>query len=356
MKLIAFIFLLAASSELFAQSPGNSLPGFVIDSAGNKPLSDVSIFLNNTSKGTVSRADGSFLLKNIPQGQYQLVISAIGYETVVIDLNGHHLPSSLKVTLKQKVTELTALIVEPEVKEGWRRWGKFFIDNFIGTVENARSCRITNSGVLHFHFYQKSNRLTVTATGPLIIKNKALGYILQYKLEGFSCDFNAQVVFYSGYPYFQEMTTTKRNQQVRWEEHREKAYTGSVMHFMRSLYADHLLQDGFIVRQQIKEPNEEKRRVINATGSSLFMSLPDTSQQAKDLVANNIKIFSFDDTLDIRFPAWGNAGSQLRLVEPTVIGLEENGNYYPPQKLMTYGFWSQSEKIANLLPLDYGRH
>ena len=72
--------------------PGNSLSGVVKDSAGGKPLAGVSVFLNNTSRGTVTHADGSFLLPRIPKGSYQLVFSAIGYATVVMDINGGHLP------------------------------------------------------------------------------------------------------------------------------------------------------------------------------------------------------------------------------------------------------------------------
>ena len=36
------------------------------------------------------------------------------------------------------------------------------------------------------------------------------------------------------------------------------------------------------------------------------------------------------------------------------VTVEENGFYYPPREILTTGHWAQSEKISNLLPLDYG--
>src|ERR1700748_1209730 len=134
--------LLMTAAGLLAQSQGNTLIGSVKDSANGKPLAGVSVFLNSTSKGTVTRADGNFVLSGIPPGRYQLIISAIGYETFVTEITSRSLPPSLKVALHVKASELAAVVVEPYLKDGWKQWGKFFMDNFIGTTENAGSCNL----------------------------------------------------------------------------------------------------------------------------------------------------------------------------------------------------------------------
>ena len=173
------------------------------DSATGKPFGGVSVFLNSTSKGTITRADGSFVLPGIPPGGYQLIISAIGYQNFVTEISTRNLPASLKVTLHTRASELAAVTVEPYLKDGWKKWGKFFLDNFVGTTENASSCSIKNKDVLRFRFYPKSRKLSVTAVEPLIIANKALGYDLEYRLESFSCDFSTNtIISYFGYPFF----------------------------------------------------------------------------------------------------------------------------------------------------------
>jgi hypothetical protein len=63
-----------------------------------------------------------------------------------------------------------------EVKDGWDKYGKFFLENFIGSTPNAARCTLMNPEVLKFYLLKKSNKLRVLATDPLQIENKALGY------------------------------------------------------------------------------------------------------------------------------------------------------------------------------------
>jgi CarboxypepD_reg-like domain len=388
--------LLLFSSGLFAQTPGdslhstgpspnnpsaNSLSGNVTDSATGKPLAGVSVFLNNTSHGAVTRADGSFLLKDIPKGSYQVVFSAIGYATAITDINGSRLPSALRVILHPRAVELAAVTVEPYEKNGWSRWGKFFMENFIGTGENAPSCDIRNRNVLRFHYSKRSNRLLVTAAEPLLVENNALGYILEYQLEQFAADLNSKTVTYFGYPFFQEMTTTKENRQMKWTAGRRTAYTGSMMHFMRSLYAGRSIKEGFLAERQVIIPNEEKIRVKDIyrpdfqkagqfpmdTLHYFWEVLRQPNMITRMLIVPPDSILTthedgrrylfFEGRLTVVYGVNDRSGdfrtSEMRLLNPVRITVEENGNYYPPQVLLTSGFWGQSEKISNLLPLDY---
>src|SRR5258708_1037407 len=189
-RLIPLIILLAGLERLPAQSTSSTLSGAVTDSITGRPLADVSVYLNNTSRGTVTKRGGGFTL-NIPRGTWQLIFSAIGYTTTIVDINGGGSSSPVNIRLRQSATELTAVTVEPYEKRGWGKYGKFFWNNFIGMGPNASSCEILNREVLRFHFYKRGNRLSVTATEPLQIVNDALGYILEYKLEEFVSDFNA---------------------------------------------------------------------------------------------------------------------------------------------------------------------
>jgi hypothetical protein len=381
------VSLLVASlmtlSGLFAQSQGSTLIGSVKDSASGKPLAGVSVFLNSTSKGTITRADGNFVLSGIPPGRYELIISAIGYETFVTEITSRNLPPSLKIALHVKASELAAVVVEPYLKDGWKKWGKFFMDNFIGTTENAGSCNLKNSKVLRFHYYLKSKKLSVTAIEPLIIENKALGYDLEYRLEGFTCDFTSHIVSYFGYPFFREMTADFPSRQQEWERHRQRAYLGSLMHFMRSLYNSRLQQDGFIVEHEIQVPNLEKERVkaIYTPNVTKADSIPmDTLhhywevERQPDFFVQKVKsydrllTFNPDQTRTFFFTGdftviYGNGRmgiaykeSSLELMIPGPIAIEENGSYFPPQSVLTLGSWSETEKMANLLPRDFGMY
>ena len=362
---------------------GSTLSGKVIDSTNGKPLAGVSVFLNSTSKGTVTKADGTFILPGIPGGRYELIVSAIGYETFITGISSRSLPPPLNIALHTKASELAAFTVEPYLKDGWKKWGKFFIDNFIGTTENASSTTLKNREVLRFHFYKKSNRMSVTAIEPLIIENKALGYDLEYRLEGFTCDFGSNIISYFGYPLFREMTSSDPARMQKWALHRQAAYTGSIMHFMRSLYNDQIRTDGFLVDHEVNAPNLEKRRVKEIYNPAL----PPTDSIPIDTLRHYWEVLRQPDlfTRIVRGPEglltlepdgkkimfftgkctviYGNGRmgiayqeSAIKLMTGEPIAIEENGTYYPQQEVLTLGNWSKTETMANLLPRDFGMY
>jgi hypothetical protein len=393
--LLVSIFLSVAFS-LHAQSQG-ILKGMVVDSVSGKPLPNCSVFFNSTSKGTVTQADGTFLIRDITPGKYQLIISDIGYETYVMDVSGSHLPVSLKINLRMKATELSSFVVEPFLKDGWSKYGQVFLQYFIGTTDNAGSCTIRNKDVLRFFFYKKSNRLKVTAAEPLIIENKALGYNLRYQLESFTLDYKENIVKYMGYPFFSEMPDKKGSHLKAWQENRKKVYLGSMLHFMRSLYSDRLQQEAFSLQLLVKKPNPEKQRVkaiyhpekvvsdtmqVNREGSIklnndqqwpidslhyfwkvlkqpdfVLMMVQAERDSLVEVYPDGTRGLFFYGDLTVKYGKMDQGiaehESAIRLLTPALIVFEANGTHYPPGEIFTLGSWALTETIANQLPYDY---
>ena len=380
-KVLSVLITLIFSLFCFiAGAQNNVLTGIIKDSANGKPLAGVSVFLNGTTKGTVSRNDGSFVLQGFPQGQYQLIISAIGYQTYVTEVSSHNLSSSLKITLHTAADELAAITIEPYLKDGWSKYGKTFLQCFIGTTDNASSCTIKNKNVLRFHFYLKSNKLTVTAIEPLLIENKALGYELEYRLERFVCDFANHIVSYYGYPLFRDMPTDDDFKKKKWELNRQLAYMGSMMHFMRSLYSHKVKEEGFLVKYKVPVPNVEKQRVkaIYHPNNIPKDSIPiDTLHHYWEVLREpdyymqtvtdpdglltiqqdqtHVMYFVDDCTVIYGNPKRGIAytESSIRLMNQRPIAIDENGNYYPQAEILNLQNWSITENMSNLLPRDY---
>jgi hypothetical protein len=73
-----FVFLLLLSPIVaFCQV---SITGQVKDVTTKKGVENASVILSNTSTGGRTAANGSFNLQNVKPGQYDLVVSIIGYE------------------------------------------------------------------------------------------------------------------------------------------------------------------------------------------------------------------------------------------------------------------------------------
>ena len=385
-----FLLLLFLTGHAFAQ-PSNYIKGRVVNGETGTGIPNASVFISNTSKGTVSNSAGEFELPDVPAGNYDLVVSCIGYETQVYSYKASQLPLKLQVQLAPKAEELQTVVVEPYEKDGWEKWGKFFIENFIGTSANATACSIKNYKALHFRNSTKRNQLTVTANEPLIIENKALGYKIQYQLEGFSYGFSDHVLTYFGYTLFDELN--KKGASKRQLKNREKAYNGSIVHFMTSLYHNRLVEEGFEVKRLYKTPNLEKQRVKNIyvhsspskqvkdsaeyyerilRGPDMLETYGNSLLTTDSLVAKTDalnKYLFFNDYLYIvckkakednkyleyihekREPYWRI--SVVFLPNRRAITIDAKGNYSMPQDFMSYGYWSWSEKISSILPLDY---
>ncbi|MDA9774164.1 TonB-dependent receptor [Saprospiraceae bacterium] len=87
MRIITTLFLiLALFSQVSAQKITQTVRGSVVDKSTGQSLIGVSIAVVNVDGvGTVSGADGSFTLNNVPLGRQQFKFSYIGYNNLVTD-------------------------------------------------------------------------------------------------------------------------------------------------------------------------------------------------------------------------------------------------------------------------------
>ena len=78
----SLIFLFFYASITFAQT--GSLIGKITD--GSMPIPSANVILLETSIGTACDEEGSYQIKNIPVGKYQIRYSAVGYLTQTIPI------------------------------------------------------------------------------------------------------------------------------------------------------------------------------------------------------------------------------------------------------------------------------
>lgn len=74
------VFFIQASAQHF-------IKGTVVNESTGAPIAGTSVFISNTSKGTVSNSNGYFELTDVPAGKHELVVSSIGYETNVFSFS-----------------------------------------------------------------------------------------------------------------------------------------------------------------------------------------------------------------------------------------------------------------------------
>jgi outer membrane receptor for ferrienterochelin and colicins len=115
---LAFISNLSAAQE-FEQKEIKSTSTIegVITSA-NEVVPFANIYVPKLKKGTSSDQNGVFKLENLPQGLVEISVSAIGYQSSVVEVNlsGDKKPFILKVNLKEDLGSLDQIVITGTLK------------------------------------------------------------------------------------------------------------------------------------------------------------------------------------------------------------------------------------------------
>lgn len=355
MKKITWMFLMFALPVfLFAQGTFR-VAGKVIDAVTKQPLQGASVFCQNTTIGTASNAEGDFHLV-LNNGGYDLAVSFMGMETQSIRISNNMPEVSnlvIEMKAKEKSLEEVAIVATTEVRNGWEKYGDFLKDNFIGKTGNSKECTIENPEVLRFFYSKKKNRLKVITDSIIVIKNKALGYIIKYQLDSFVHEYNGSKTLYTGFPFYEEMEGTTE-EKMAWKDHRLKAYNGSVLQFMRAYRDSTLRKDGYKI-EMIDDQSNKSIPVMNPYDTTYY----DMGEYPKIglFFPGKLRVVYSEEKPD---PTYLTA-SKLPLNTPLQISIldladgiviEENGFYFDQKDVLTLGYWAW-EKMADFLPYNY---
>jgi len=360
-KSILVFAILLSSGYLFAQQGTFNISGKVIDAVTKAPMQAASVFAQNTTTGTATDAEGNFTLR-LPNGGYDLVITFTGYQTMsrrISTADAADKSIVVEISPREKAMEDVVVKASNEVKDGWEKYGNFFVDNFIGKTDNSKACTITNPEVLKFYFYKKRNRLKVLASEPLQIVNMALGYKIKYALDSFVHEYGTDAGIYTGYPLFEEMAAVDSVQLSNWQENRLKAYNGSILHFMRSVYNKTLAEEGFEIQYVAKSNNKETPIRLNDFYRALNYNRDDSSMVV-DILPNqpDLAVLYNDEEPDQGYILENKDApkefqvSVLNIVPKESVSIEQNGYYFDQNDITITGYWTW-DKVAALLPYDY---
>ncbi len=359
-KTFCILGLIVSSIVTLSQSGSYFISGRVIDAVSKVPLQSASVFAQNTTIGTITDKEGKFKLA-FPLGGYDLVITFTGCQTETKRINITDANDALVIELRHRENELETVIISTssEVHDGWKQYGDFFIENFIGKTDNSKSCAITNKETLKFYFSKKRNRLKILANEPIEIVNTALGYTIKYTIDSFVYDYNKQVTIFTGYPLFKEMQSFDSAQKNTWETSRLKAYNGSMLHFMRSLYNKRLKEEGFDIKFLIKIGEKEKLVPLRDFYETLNYSKNDSTKIVEILPKQNEFAIFYNKAKPERTYIDANPNapgkfqlSSLSFLQNLPIIIEVNGFYYKQTGITKSNYYSW-KRIADMLPYDF---
>ncbi|MFY7920609.1 MAG: carboxypeptidase-like regulatory domain-containing protein [Chryseotalea sp.] len=390
--------LLILSSICFGQHSKNQIKGVVTDSLTNEPVPYANVYFANTSIGTSTNETGEYSLAGFADGKYDLTISSVGFKLTQYPLEFSGTTYNFSVMLPPEVKTLSSILVKPDTAN-WQNNFNDFKKYFVGLTRNAFKVEIKNKRDIHLFFDDKTSTLYGHCKVPIEIENSSLGYRLRYQLVNFYVDYKNGTMQYAGLPLFESLVPRNKRETAKWEKERKKSYKGSFTHFLQTLYRDEIELSGFKIVEihevrNKKKPSEsflkeriaywKKRQTVNGTFlvrkndslayySELFRqpefvdSIGKEIKNARDIITFGKEVYvskkgKFKVTFDEREEEVYAAGLRRATKgkqESLIYFLEDktriytNGYFEPISNVFLSGYLGWSEKIAELLPLDY---
>jgi hypothetical protein len=359
---VFFSLLIVSVNSSQAQNAYFFVKGKVTDANTKAPLAGASVFAENTTIGAVTNEEGDFKIW-LPEGGYSLVVTFTGYETDITRVSraiAQEGNVNFELNEKVKALEEVNIVITNEVSNGWEKYGTFFRDNFIGRSIFGQQCEIKNPEVLRFFFNKKRNTLKVLSDEPLEVENPALGYVIKFAIDSFVNYYNTNARLFTGQPLFEEMEGTEI-QEATWKANRAKAYNGSMLHFMRSLYERALGENGFEVQFIVKNDGKDIPIRLENLYGALNYRKDDAlqtvhfrpNQQEVALIYSREKPENNYLQSDPSIKAKTFQLSTLTFARDSSLIIEKNGFYFDQQNITTNGYLA-FKKVGDMLPYNYG--
>ncbi len=358
LSLIFLLFFCLPDSMAQSGTPTTVLTGKVVDEATGNPLPFANVFINNTTRGTSTDENGNYRLPNVPIGTIEIVASFVGYSTIRQYLRLDDRPAYLvQIKLKADASQLTGVTVSAKRSKFWERRFRLFREALLGESPFQSQCVILNSGVVQLS--EENGHLKASATEPLIIENKALGYRITYDLSYF--DLYQMATFYAGTARFEELKAANPDQTERWQRHRKQAYDGSTRHLLASMIAGTTEREGFMVYQSsIHVPSMASAQVL--LNDNHFRSKPvktDTLFKPGELAFE--RIMTTTKPLEIFYAHRYSKTSPYRdmpyayslmMLPKGTCQVNVDGTITQAQGMEIRGYLG-NDRLANMLPADW---
>lgn len=336
----AILFILAVVSGAMAQDKTVSIiRGTVTDAESREPLIAASIYFTETTIGTIAGEKGKYTLVVPRPGNYELVVSMVGYEMKKMKMfvrAGKE--ETLNFQLQPKAVNVKTVEVKGFNQSEWRSNLAIFTRKFFGIIGGYRDCEIENKEIINFRWAKDT--LIAAADKPVAVINNYLGYKIMFEIKMYRYNTTTTAQEFSYKSFFVDLKPENQSQKEKWGKNREKAFLGSPVHFLWALKYDRLADEGFKInlssdpfRGEVKEYEEVKSSKDLQKGEQ-FLDEP---------------LYSFPGFIKVSYLR--DKVSYILLRQP-YFTIDSNGiadNHLP---FLSVGYWADSG-AANMLPSNY---
>ena len=356
-KSTLFLCLLFCISTSLAQQ--GIIKGRVIEARSFKPLAFATVYLNQTTIGTVTDDQGDFAIQNVRAGDYDLVVSYVGYQHYQSRITvNDSIPVTMSIKMTVSTTNLSEVLVRAKKDDKWNVLYDKFQKQFFGVSPYTTECRILNPWVLEFGEDAKG-LLTAKAALPIEIENLGLGYNITCELKNFAVGSNIYTI--SGTYRFQEAATIDTTLSALWHSRRQEVYLGSPRHLLKAIVQNRVVEEGFDLYTDISNNPEVVRNSSFLTNVNVSLkALPSTNllEPGKKIGQYTVRLPGRTEVhyLQRAAPAkiYRNILHPISWIEVAggSVDVNADGVVMNPNRMVALGAMSEA-RVAELLPMDF---
>jgi hypothetical protein len=354
--LVTILILLSPPSFLCAQK----ITGQIQDYKRSEALPFANVFVNNSTIGTVTNANGEFELAIHEPGIYEVVFSYVGYKSHRRKVTVGDQPLSIGIIqLVPDEVQLSSVEVVSKRDKDWEKKLKKFKKIFFGEGKQGNSCAISNPWVLDFTA-GSAGEFVAKASSPIEFTNEALGYKVVFYLRDFWSSNDSYVI--AGDTRFTPLTSQNPKDVAKWELNRTSAYLHSTHHLFKSIVNRQMRGEGFSLYSQVASAdNPNVRSSIFHLEMGKKVAEYDTIGIVQPDIQNGYYRISLRGHLEIHYskirseaPFYADFTGSVSWMDVRNGFVIVNSEGYPknPSEIIVSGAMS-ANRVAQMLPMDY---
>ncbi len=360
MKTIKVYFLLTFLLIFSALQAQEIVEGTVNDVKTKAPLEFANVYFNGTTIGTQTDEKGYFKFTNPPVGAGKMVISYLGYQTFQFDVK---IDPTKPLKLAIDLTPIENLLADVEIKskrdKSWERTLKNFQEQFFGDSPNRGKCTIMNAWAIDFE-NDKDGALVATASRPIEIENRALGFRIYFDLKNFT--YSKSQVRVLGTNRFEELKPADEKERKRWISNREQTFNRGSRQFFRKLFMNQFDQAGYIIYRMeqnsdwwgtnVWDRDKSFYKPNNAVSENSQLFQLNVSAHEKllapkmfEVIQDKVYVTVTSQNIFDRHPV-----TKIKVIRPVVV--TDKGHINDASAIEMMGYWA-AERVADMLPNEY---
>jgi hypothetical protein len=361
MRHILLLFFLLSFGSLSAQT----ISGLVKEKGTGLPLPYANVFVNNTTQGIATDAEGKFSLSGNFPAEIELVASFVGYVTEVktISFGGK---SEIEVVFELSFNESNLSEIELKAKRD-KSWGRNYLqfeEIFLALSDDPYRSQIgiENPWIIEFDKIKVKkgpNYLQASAQEPLKITNWALGYRIDYYLQDFRLLRNGSRYF--GQVLYDPISSLDLLEESSWENARQANYLSSIRYLNQSILLNsHDSVDFALFRIPIDSVDQSRTNNFLEEFNKTIIPIKSDSILRRPLGDGTFRIF-IPDKIEVHHlkRQWVN-DYYTSIFHPIswiqasegFYDIDRNGTLINPTQLILSGYLGR-QRVARALPLDF---